>query len=46
MIVICMILFWDENENSGFEKAVSHMKQKNFSLDDIVGFIQMHWDRL
>lgn len=39
-------LFWDTASNAGLESSITAMKQAGFSVEDICGFIQSHWNRL
>lgn len=36
--------FWDEASDTGFSKAVAGMKAAGFSKEEIMGFIESHWD--
>ena len=38
-------LFWDTASDSGLEAAIAALKQSGFSLEDVCGFIESHWDR-
>jgi hypothetical protein len=38
-------LFWDTASDSGLEPAVAALKQAGFSLEEVCGFIESHWDR-
>jgi hypothetical protein len=38
--------FWNIATQYGLEKAITALKDAGFKLDDIIGFIENHWDRL
>jgi len=38
-------LFWDTASDAGLEPAVVALKQAGFSVEDICGFIESHWNR-
>ena len=38
--------FWEIVSQYGLEKAITALKDAGFELDDITGFIEMHWGRL
>jgi len=38
-------MFWDISNENEFEKAISAFKAAGFSIEDVNGFIESHWDR-
>lgn len=38
--------FWNIASENGLEQAVSALKEAGFSIEDVCGFIESHWDRL
>ena len=38
--------FWGIVIDYKLEKAIMALKDAGFKLDDIIGFIEIHWDRL
>ena len=38
--------FWDIASQYGLEKAIIALKDAGFELNDIMGFIENHWNRL
>jgi hypothetical protein len=38
-------LFWDTASSAGLEPAIVALKQAGFSIEDVCGFIESHWNR-
>ena len=38
--------FWSIASDTNFEQSLQAFKDANFTVDDIIGFIQSHWDRM